>query len=345
MTDRRARAILAAHWLEFAGFTVKHFDHVDVVTVEYGSKLYFVNLETNIKFGISFVKCVAKKTFSRNSKMFTLCYDDDGESGEYCECNIMMDSETVTINGVRYVGPDYYTNIHFGVMVGKMFLNFRTKNILLPDDAFEPNPLPDYYDTGVVAPKINLGDILCTSTLLPSQPEVINIINEGRKMVMDLPITNRIDDVFTIIGNTDHVEYIVDGNFVKINNGPFMYMRKETNEEFALLFDEESGESYLVSANQIIKLTRTKMYEVENVGGLYCDLQIHNNMANLACYENNEGEHIDFNGNPSDVPVPCIYYYNYILFAFNMANGKLIELEATKPTSGMKTKPALRDSN
>jgi hypothetical protein len=345
MADRRARAILAAHWLEFAGFTVKYFDHVNVVAVDYRGKLYYVNLETKIKFGVSFVKCVEKKTFSRKSKMFTLYYDDDDEGGEYCECNISMDSETVIINGVKYVGPDYYINIHFGVMVGKMFLNFRAENILLPDDAFEPNPLPDHYETGIVAPKINLGDILCASTLLPYQPEVINIMNEGRKMVMELPVSNGFGKVFTIIGSAGLKEFLVAGKFVKIDNGPFKYMLEETGEMFVMLYDEETGETYLASANQIIKLSQTKMYEVEAVGGLYCKLQIHTNMANLACYENSEGEQIDFNGNPSDVPVPCIYYYDYILFAFNMEDGRLVELEATLPTSGLKTKPALRESN
>jgi len=161
-------------------------------------------------------------------------------------------------------------------------------------------------------------------------------------LVKYAPIMSDVEE-FTIIGNYDYKQCIVDGKFTEIDNGPFKY--EKDGEQFMLLVNEETDESCLASERQVIKLKSTNMYLVEPKNGLYRGYRILNDPKTLSCFEDDEGDYVDYAGNPTEVPVPCVYCYNYILFGFYSKDDKCVILDVDNPIGGMKTKPALRDSN
>jgi hypothetical protein len=223
-----------------------------------------------------------------------------------------------------------------------MFHSYTDTNTIIPRRAFKPNPEPDYLDYDIIPPEIGENDILSAIDLTPAMPQPINVINEGVKLVKYAPITSDVEE-FTIIGTYDHKQCIVDGKFTEIDNGPFKY--EKGSEQFMLLVNEATDESCLASERRVIKLKSTDTYLVKPENGLYLNYRVLNDPKTLSCFEDDEGDYADYEGNPTEVPVPCVYCYNYILFGFYIKNDKCVILDVDNPTGGMNTKPAFHDAN
>jgi hypothetical protein len=233
MTDYKSQADSAAYWLESAGLNVRRFE-VNAVAVVINGKNYFISLNDNY-YGIKLFK-----------HKIVLC-------GDYIViiklrfnntvCSLYAYTWHVNISGIVYEKPGR-DNYYIGRLYGNMYTNYINENDLIRRDTFT---CCDVFIRSV-PPRID--EVLSINDLLPIPPKIVNIKNEGVKLVK-----------YEIVNFQDSQD---DGDTTiqDCPSGPFRYRDINTGELFALLVDEDTGESCLAGANRSIKASDTRICEV-----------------------------------------------------------------------------------
>jgi hypothetical protein len=152
------------------------------------------------------------------------------------------------------------------------------------------------------------------SNFMPAVAEPIDILNIGFKFVVNNGVLIVSNNLFSLI-NHKHV----DGKFVKSERDDLFRFVDENGKLFALLINPRNSEQTLASSDKVLEFTDIGHFSVKPKNGLYNDFQVKYDVEKFG--------------------VRTIYYYRDMFFIINYAS--IVELDARKPDSGLKTKAAV----
>jgi hypothetical protein len=302
--DYLKRAAIIANSLEYAGLNVTRFDGVDVVGVILETGLFYVNPIPKFNLIQSTHVQLKKLHSSRPCIVLQDTY------------NIHLKKFNVTIFGRKYrsVLPIHY--FYVGHLDGNMFTDYS--NVWVRRGSYPDMINMEYIFMKNTVLSANLGDdLLNLHDFSPVKPRQVNIINKGFKFVVLKRNICKSINKHTIFGYIQHITY---GNYsLMINDhSPYKYINEDTNEPFAMLFDEKTNTTTLANSNAIVELTRINNIRVGRTeDGLYDGYEI--------------------NGEYDCEPI--VYRYGDVFF-FRQFTTNAIELDMRNPSGGLKTKPA-----
>jgi hypothetical protein len=236
MTDYKSQADSAAYWLELAGLNVRRFK-VNAVAVVINGKNYFIILDDTKYYGI--------KLFKHKIVLCNNCVVVIRLQFNNTVCTLYSHSAYINISGVVYERPS--CNYYIGRLYGNMYTNYLDENALIRRDSF--TCCDNYKFILGVPPRID--EVLSINDLLPIPPKIVDIKNEGVKLVK-----------YEIVSFQDYDDDEYGYRIQDCPSGPFRYRDINTGELFALLVDEDTGESRLAGANRSIKVSDTRLCEV-----------------------------------------------------------------------------------
>jgi len=87
-------------------------------------------------------------------------------------------------------------------------------------------------------------------------------------------------------------------------------------------------------------LTDAKSHLVEVIDGRCGKYTINDDLAQFNSLYDDDGNCVDFRGNPADGPKPACYQYGYYIMAIDSDTESLVELDARLTNGGLHTKAA-----